>query len=62
MIYKKGGFLIMRHNEVRNVIADLLKEVCYDAAVEAALRPLTGKCFQQSTSNTNSGGLSGHIC
>ena len=39
----KGGFLIQRHNELRDLTADLLAEVCRDVAVEPPLERLTGK-------------------
>ena len=39
---KKGGFVSLRHNELRNVIALLLKTVCKDVVVEPSLQPLTG--------------------
>ena len=53
MICKKGGFPILRHNEIRNLAADLLKEVCHDVAVEPLLRPLDGEHFDQHTANTS---------
>ena len=31
---KKGGFISMRHNEVRYFTAELLKEVCHDVQIE----------------------------
>ena len=39
----KGGFLIQRHNELRDLTADLLAEVCKDVAVEPSLESLTGE-------------------
>ncbi|XP_062508503.1 uncharacterized protein LOC134184773 [Corticium candelabrum] len=53
MICKKGGFPILRHNEIRNITADLLKEVCHDVAVEPLLRPLDGEHIDQHTANTS---------
>ena len=41
----------MRHNEVRNIEADLLKEVCRDVQVEPALIPLSGQQFPASTNH-----------
>jgi len=34
MICKRGGFIIQRHNELRDLEAELLKMVCYDVKVE----------------------------
>ena len=39
----KGGFLIQRHNEIRDLTADLLAEVCKAVAVEPPLERLTGE-------------------
>ena len=40
---KKGGFVSIRHNEVRNITASLLKEVCHDVRVEPPLQPVVGE-------------------
>ena len=39
MICKQGGFVIQRHNELRNLEADLLNVVCNDVEIEPALQP-----------------------
>ena len=39
----KGGFTIIRHNEVRDLTAELLAEVCTNTTVEPTLAPLTGE-------------------
>ena len=39
---KLGGFVIMRHNTVRDVEADFLRTICKDVSVEPGLIPLTG--------------------
>ena len=51
LICRLGGYTIMRHNEVRNVEADLLKEVCRDVQIEPALIPLSGQQFPASTNH-----------
>ena len=43
MICKRGGFIIQRHNVLRDLEAELLKMVCYDAKVEPGLQPVTGE-------------------
>ena len=43
MMCSKGGFPTIRHNEVRDLTADLLTEVCYDVEVEPKLQELTGE-------------------
>ena len=40
-----GGFPTIRHNEVRDILADLLTEVCSDVAVEPQLAPVSGEVF-----------------
>ena len=39
---KKGGFLTMRHNDVRDLTANILKGVLNDVEVEPQLLPVTG--------------------
>ena len=46
-----GGFLIVRHNEVRDFTAGLLREVCNDVEVEPTLQPLSGEQLALSTAN-----------
>lgn len=40
---KCGGFPSLRHNELRNITADLLTEICPDVQVEPALQALSGE-------------------
>ena len=49
---QKGGFVNIRHNNVRDFTAELLSEVCNDVAVEPMLTPCTGEKFQYKTANT----------
>ena len=46
---KKGGFISIRHNNILNVTATLLKEVCKDVRIEPSLQPLTDEEFQEAT-------------
>ena len=46
---KKGGFISTRHNEVRRITADLLKEICIDVEEEPLLREVTGETFKAKT-------------
>ncbi|XP_057290771.1 uncharacterized protein LOC130613444 [Hydractinia symbiolongicarpus] len=48
---KKGGLVTLRHNEIRNITADLLKEVCKDVRVEPSLLEINGERFQQRMAN-----------
>ena len=40
---KTGGFPAIKHNEVRNITASLLSEVCHGVTIEPHLQPLTGE-------------------
>ena len=37
---KKGGYVVMRHNKVRDLEAELMSEVCYNVQTEPELIPL----------------------
>ena len=51
----KGGFPIVRHNEIRDLTANLLTEVCHDVCVEPTLQPITGETFSNATANSDEG-------
>ena len=48
---KKGGFVTLRHNELRDNIAEMLKEVTSDVKVEPALQPLSSEEIKRNQSN-----------
>ena len=52
-IHRKGGFVTLRHNEVRDITASLLNEVRKDIRKEPPLIQLTGETFEQRTANTS---------
>ena len=41
----RGGFPSIRHNEVRDITADLLSQVCHNVGTEPALQPVTDEEF-----------------
>ena len=43
MSCKKGGYVTIRHNEIRDITAKLLSELCKDVAVEPSLLKLNGE-------------------
>jgi hypothetical protein len=47
MICKRGGFVIQRHNVLRDLEADLLSTVCKDVEVEPVLQPITGETLNR---------------
>ncbi len=44
-----GGFPTIRHNEIHDLTANLLTEVCHDVCVEPPLQPLSGDSLTYST-------------
>ena len=49
----KGGFPSLRHNEIRDLTANLLTEICSDVCVEPQLQPLSGESLNNRTANTD---------
>ena len=47
----KGAMPSIRHNHIRDLLAQFLTEVCPNVAIEPALQPLTGETFPQSSTN-----------
>ena len=54
MICKRGGFVIQRHNELRDLDADLLSMLCNEVEVEPVLQGITE---EQLTRGSNRSGL-----
>ena len=50
-----GGFVIIRHNDVRDLTGELLKEVCNDVELEPELLPLSTEKLSNKTSNKADG-------
>ena len=53
MTCKRGGFTILRHNEIRDMTAKLLSEVCHNVATEPPLQPLSGETFTHRSANVS---------
>ena len=51
----KGGFPSIRHNELRDLTASLLTEVCNDVCVKPTLQPITTEVMTRHTANTTEG-------
>ena len=49
LICKRGGYVIMRHNALRNTEAELMKQVCQDVKLEPELIPIEGEQMRTST-------------
>ena len=48
MSCKKGGFISIRHNDLRHLIANMLSKVCKDIEIEPKLTSLTSRVRQQN--------------
>ena len=48
---KRGGFISIWHNEVRDLEGSLLSEVCKDVRIELILQPPSGETYQQRSTN-----------
>ena len=53
MVCPFGGFPTIRHNEVRNLTASLLTEVCHNVATVPSLQPITSETFSLASANTS---------
>jgi len=49
----EGGFIIQRHNEIREITANLFAEVCKDVAVEPMSESLSGETFRYKSAKTS---------
>ncbi len=50
-----GGFPTIRHNEVRDLTANLMSEVCHDVCTEPTLQPLSGEALAGASAITVEG-------
>jgi len=51
MICKHGGLTFIHHNELRNLAADWLKEVCHNVVVEPTMLSLDGEAIAPASAN-----------
>ena len=51
MSCKKGGFMSIRHNNLRDLTASIASEVCKDTEIEPKLLPLSGEEPHGRTTN-----------
>ena len=50
---KRGSFITLRYNHIRNVFAEVLSQITKDMKIEPVLQSLTGETFEQRTANTS---------
>ena len=48
----RGGFVIMRHDEIRDITASMLNEICKDVEIEPRLQPITGEQMRCRTATS----------
>ena len=51
----RGGFPTIRHNEIRNLTATLLTEVCHDVCIEPELQPVPAEALSGASANSQDG-------
>ena len=51
----RGGFPSIRHNEIRDITASLMSEVCHAVGTEPCLQPVNGEQFTHRTANREEG-------
>ena len=51
----KGGIPSLGHNEVRDLTANLMAEVCHNVSIEPHLQPLSGEDLHGASANTEAG-------
>ena len=47
----RGGLPTIRHNELRDITAELLSELCHNVGIEPTLQPVTGEQFSYLSAN-----------
>ena len=57
LICKRGGYVSIRHNQIRDLESSMLSEVCKDVKTEPPLIPLTNERFPPSTNTSESARL-----
>ena len=50
-----GGYPSIRHNEIRDLTAELLSEVCHSVSVEPHLQPLSSETLRCASANVEDG-------
>ena len=53
MSCRKGDFLYIKHNDLRDLTANMISEVCKDTKIKSKLTPLSGEELQGRTSNNS---------
>ena len=62
MVCRRGGFIIQRHNDLRDLEAELLKMVCNDVEIEPVLQEINGEVLTPGTNRAADARLDIHAC
>ena len=57
VIFKRGGFVIQRHNELRDLETNLLRMVCNGVETEPVLQNITGEELNRRAKTAPNAGL-----
>ena len=60
MVCRRGGFIIQRHNELRDLEAEMLRMVCNDVEVEPVLQEVTGETLNHGANKASDARLDIH--
>ena len=60
MICRRSGFIIQRHNQLRDLEAEMLNDVCHDVDVEPVLQEFTGEVLPRGSTRAPDAGLDIH--
>ena len=60
MVCQRGGFIIQRHNELRDLKAGMLRMVCNDVEVEPVLQEVTGETLNHGANKASDASLDIH--
>ena len=60
MICRHGGLIIQRHNEIRDLEAEMLRMVCTDVETEPVLQEITGEELNRGANKTPDARLDVH--
>ena len=60
MICRRGGLIIQRHNEIRDLEAEMLRMVCTDVETEPVLQEITGEELNKGTNEAHDARLDVH--
>ena len=53
MVRRRGGFIIQRHNELRDLEAEMLSMVCNDVEIDPVLQEITGETLNRGANRAS---------